>query len=538
MERTDVVVLGGGMAGCMVASTLRKRGIDVTVLEARQAGQPQPVVVGEAITEGSMLFLDHELGFGDWLRTHGFRKYGFDFLVLPRGEQAPAEPTFDDCHELLMSLTPVEKIPGAFRKLIPTWHVDRPKMNTELAVRAKAAGADVRHGAKVTGVEVGVRDHVVRYRDAGGDHAVACTWVYDCTGWRSVLGKQVANWHVVKDLPTASVWNRFRHVDDAADTWKTFNGIDRRRHTIHCSGEGFWIWWIHHDDEMTSVGVTWDTRQHSPDKSGSDRGFWEMIDKFPAVRKALAHAEPMEAFQGYGQLPHATDHWVSTDGYAILGDAGWFVDALYSTAIETVCRQIMASLPLVQAALDGEQPCARSTDRLNEEFLWLQRSVLAHNRFKYEEGWHQPHVLFQVALYELSEIAELYHLQAPSQWRKAVWDKHYRLQWGTRRRHDNLAWFMRTARADADRDLASGAPLAKALSPRVRDYYATWPLWNVPNMTPYFFIITKLWGYLERLGQRHWWFPDMLTMMTAPRPPRGLTGPVASEPAMMDQRAS
>lgn len=530
-----VVVVGGGMSGCMAALMLRRRGIEVTVLEAREADAAQPIVVGEAITEGSTLFLEHELGFGDWLREHGFRKYGFDFLVLPRGEDAPEEPSFDDCHELLMSLTPVERIPGAFRKLIPTWHVDRRMMNAELLTRAKAAGAEVHHGAKVTGVTLGEREHVVTYRDADGEHSLDAAWIYDCTGWRSLLGKQVAGWHLVKDLPTASVWNRFRHVDDHPDTWKTFNGIDRRRHTVHCSGEGFWIWWIHHNDEMTSVGVTWDTRVHQPDRTAPDRGFGEMIAKFPAVARALEGAEPMESFQGYGHLPHACEHWVSTDGYAIIGDAGWFVDAVYSTAIETVARQLMASLPLLQATLDGRTPCADTTDRLNEEFRWLQRTVLAHNRFKYEHAWHRPHALFQVTLYELSEIAELYHLQADGQWREDVRDRHYRLQWGTQRRHDKLVAFMESARADFHRDLERPVRLAKALSPRVRDYYATWPLWHLPNMTPYFFIITKLWGYLERFGQRYWWFPDMLTMMTPPRPPRMLAsrpGPsVAKEPA-------
>ena len=510
------------MAGCMAALMLQRRGIQTTVLESRGPLDEQRVVVGEAITEGSTVFFQHELGFGDWLSEHGFRKFGFDFLVLPRHADAPKEPTFDDCHELLMSLTPVERIPGAFRKLIPTYHVERPAMNAELRARAIAAGADIRFSAKVTDVALGDGHHTVRYEQDGEAHEVKAAWVYDCSGWRSLLGRQLGVYRLEQELPTASVWNRFEGVDASDDTWSTFGGINRRRHTVHCSGDGSWIWSIHHNDASTSLGVTYDRRMHQPDRQAPDRGFAEMIAKFPGVARALQGAQAQEAYQSYGHLAHGCDHWVSEKGYALIGDASWFVDAVYSTAIETVARQLMASLPLVEQALAGQPRCATTVATLNEEFMWLRKSVLAHNRFKYEQAWARPHTLFQVTLYELSEIAELYHLQCPTRWTRTHIDRHYRLQWGTKKRHDKLVAFMQEALVDGDRDLATAAPMRKALSPRVRDYYATWPLWHIPHATPYFFLITKIWGFAERFAQRYVWWPDLLTLMTAPRPPRML----------------
>jgi flavin-dependent dehydrogenase len=517
-DRSDVVVIGGGMAGCMAALMLRRRGLTVTVLESRRRDEPQKIVVGEAITEGSTLFFWHELGFRDWLDANAFRKFGFDFLVQPRHEGAPTGPTPDECHELLMSLVPLEKIPTAFGKLIPTYHVERPAMNAELLRRAVEAGADVRHGAKVTEVVFGEGTHEVRYEDADGPGVARGAWVYDCSGWRGQLARQLGIRRHVDALPTASVWNRFRNVDASPETWRTFAGIDRRRQTIHFCGAGFWIWWIHQRDGSTSVGVSYDTRQHQPDKQTPDRGFWEMIRKFPAVARALEHAEPLESFQGYGHLPHGCEHWVSARGYAIIGDAAWFVDALYSTAIETAARQLVATLPLVQAASRGERVDEVEVARLNDEFDHLQRAVLAHNRFKYEEAWHRPHVLFQVALYELSEIAELYNLQRAARWRPEVLARHYRLQWGTPMRVRNLEAFMADARADADRDLRSSRLLRKGLTPTLRVFLATYPLWVVPDATPTFFRITKLWGFLERWSQRYAWWPDLLALTTPPMP--------------------
>src|SRR6476620_7608874 len=122
----DVIVLGGGLVGSMAALLFERRGLKTLVLESRADGKEQKVVVGEAITEGSSLFLRHELGLTDWLKENAFRKFGFDFVTLPRGTK-PAE-TLEDCHELLLSTAPLEKVPQAIKRLIPTYHVERTGM--------------------------------------------------------------------------------------------------------------------------------------------------------------------------------------------------------------------------------------------------------------------------------------------------------------------------------------------------------------------------------------------------------------------------
>ncbi len=517
-DRTDIVVIGGGMTGCMAALMYRQRGYSVSVFESRTAGEPQRFVVGEALTEGTSVFLRHELGMSAWLMANAYRKFGFDFLIQPRYAGAPEGPHPDECHELLMSLVPFEKMPGAFRRLIPTFHVDRTLLDAELCRRAIEAGATVHHETKVIRVELGARDHVVHVSGPEGERTVHATWVLDCSGWKGLLSKQLGMRKRVEALPTASVWNRFKGVDASPETFQTFGGIDRRRQTIHFAGEGFWIWWIHQRDGLTSVGVTYDTRQHQPDRQPADRGFWEMIQKFPAVARALEGAEALEPFQAYGHLPHGSDHWVSANGYAILGDAGWFVDPLYSVGIETSARQLMALVPLLEGTRHGQPADEAEVDRLNEEYRHLQAGVLELNRFKYEEAWHRPHTLFQVVLYELGEIAELYHMQDVRQWRPEVLAKHYRLQWGSSARVSALKRFLDEARKDADRDRTLTAPIRKALSPTRRVYAVTWPLFALPGMTPWFFELTRAWGFLERWGQRVGF--DLLALQTRAMPPK------------------
>src|SRR5262249_38325951 len=127
--------------------------------------------------------------------------------------------------------------------------------------------------------------------------------------------------------------------------------------------------------------------------------------------------------------------------------------------------------------------------------------------------WHRPHVVMQTALYELGEIAELYHMQCPTQWKPDVLEKHYRLQWSTEARATAQRRFQESALADGERDLADGKLLKKALLPGKRVLAVTWPLWKLPHARPWFFMLTRAWGFAERIAQRSRIFPDGLRWM-------------------------
>jgi flavin-dependent dehydrogenase len=522
----DVAVIGGGFVASMAALMLRKRGLRVTCIETRTADQPLKAVVGEALTEGTSVFLRHELDLGDWLFANAYRKFGFDFVTQPRGRPAPR--VLDECHELLLSLTQFEKIPGAFKNLIPTFHVNRPLLDAEVRRRAQEAGAEYRFGTAVEQVMLGNEDPadptarpvhrvVVSEREGEAHSELRCRFVLDASGRRRVLGKQLGICRPMEGLETASIWNRFTNVRNDAEFWKTFHGIDRRRHTIHWTGAGFWFWWIHIDENTTSVGVSFDKNQHQPNVKADDRGFWEMANKFPALVEALAGAEPVEPFSYYAHLAHRSDHWVSTTGYAMIGDASAFADALYSVGIEMSCRQLVAVTPLVEAACAGERPCEKTVAKLNEEHELLSDSIRLLNKFKYEHAWHQPHVLMQTALYELAEIAELYHLQDRKHWTRENLERHYRLQWGCPHRRRRLVEFMTEAANDGKREFERPRLQAKGLIPGRVIYTVTWPLWQLPKARPYFFILTRTWGFMERLAQRWRLWPDFLTFMAGRR---------------------
>ncbi|RZL08137.1 MAG: FAD-dependent oxidoreductase, partial [Rubrivivax sp.] len=80
---TDVLIMGGGLAGMTLALQLRRRlpALNVLVLERRS--HPVPVAchkVGESSVEIGAHYFEHTLGLGEHLQGEQLRKFGFRFF--------------------------------------------------------------------------------------------------------------------------------------------------------------------------------------------------------------------------------------------------------------------------------------------------------------------------------------------------------------------------------------------------------------------------------------------------------------------------
>ena len=122
-EQTDVVVLGGGLAGLSLAIQLRQRdpSIAVTVLERRTHPVREAAFkVGESTVEIGAHYFAHVLGLREHLETQQLRKFGFRFFFSEGRED------LDQCTELGVS----ELLPT------PSWQLDRGRFENFLGEQA------------------------------------------------------------------------------------------------------------------------------------------------------------------------------------------------------------------------------------------------------------------------------------------------------------------------------------------------------------------------------------------------------------------
>ncbi|MBO9581306.1 MAG: FAD-dependent monooxygenase [Sphingobium sp.] len=175
----DVVVVGAGPVGLLLAIELGVGGADVLVLDRLAA--PSTAIKGSSVgplgaealrrrNMGPALAEAEDRAFaargpaGASMRTQALRSRGH-FAALP----LPAEPARE-----------IE------RRMI--W-VDQQGIEAILSARAAALGVEVRRGCEVTGFEQGDAGVTVRWTSPEGADSVTCAWLAGCDGGRSVVRK-------------------------------------------------------------------------------------------------------------------------------------------------------------------------------------------------------------------------------------------------------------------------------------------------------------------------------------------------------------
>ena len=352
MKRVDVAVLGGGLAGNLLARQLRRHVPDASVAIVERATE-RAYKVGESTVEIATQYLVRRLGLSTYVYKEHLPKNGLRFFFDREGRDG-------DLTEL--SELGVHGLPP-----YPSFQLDRARLEADLLAMNREAGVDVYLGASVTDLALdgAARAHEITLQGGDAPQALRARWVVDASGRAGLLAKRLDLRVPETEHRVGAAWGRYhglRDMDDlstpGASEWRA-----RARHTSrvlstnHFCYPGYWIWLIPLREGLTSVGVVaeasrWDRRLSRPARAGDDP-LATFVRAHRGVGSLLEGAEQVD-HGAFGQLSFRTKTFFSGERWGLVGDAAAFPDPFYSPGSDFIAIENDLLTDLIARDLAGE----------------------------------------------------------------------------------------------------------------------------------------------------------------------------------------
>lgn len=378
----DVAILGGGLAGLTLARQLlmQRQETRIAVIEKREFPVDETTCkVGESTVEIGAHYFGEVLQLKKHLTDDQLPKFGLRFF-------------FRDAYQ---SLSEATEVGGSEFFSAPSYQVDRGRLENYLAEEDAQMGATLFGGSKTKSVtlqsEANVAaGHEITFVRNDEEKTIRSRWVVDASGRAAFLKRKLG---LTEDLghEVNAAWFRIDEniqIDCWSDDqqWQSLIGKVPRRwlSTNHLMGEGYWVWLIPLATGSTSIGIVADPRIHKLSTFNSFEKSMSWLEEFePDCFDSIdPHREKVQDFLAMKNLAKGSRQVFSSDRWALVGEAGVFLDPFYSPGSDFIAIGNTMVTKMIMEDLGG-RPLEHLAPTLQSIFLTLFQNNLITYRDQY-----------------------------------------------------------------------------------------------------------------------------------------------------------
>ncbi|MDQ3047801.1 MAG: tryptophan 7-halogenase [Bacteroidota bacterium] len=325
-EKTDVLVIGAGPAGCIAASIVHKNGLKVHVVEKMKFPR---FVIGESLLPRVMDHLD-ETGLLEDVKAGGFQeKFGAKFVM----EDKVCDFNFAD----------------QFTKgWTWTYQVPRSEFDHILAKGVAKKGVPVEFESTVTSIQFNDDESsITTVEDSNGNKKlIEARYIIDASGYGRVIPNMLG---LNKQSSFDPRKTHFTHFKDPNRP----EGVEGNRITVVVHRQQIWIWIIPFSNGNTSVGFVGDPEFFQDYPEGPEERMRAIVADCDFLRERFKDQEMVLAprtIEGYA----ITSTKFFGTGFVTAGNATEFLDPVFSSGVTFAMESGSTAAKIVSRKLKGE----------------------------------------------------------------------------------------------------------------------------------------------------------------------------------------
>ncbi|ESK89117.1 radh flavin-dependent halogenase [Moniliophthora roreri MCA 2997] len=338
---TRILVIGGGPSGSYAAAALAREGFEVTVLEREHFPRYH---IGESMIPSFKAFLSF-IGAKEKVENRGFTVKPGAAIKLNQFKQ-----------EGYTNFV-------AFDKENSAWNVVRSELDEILLRHAAACGAHVYEGVSVNGIQFSSSNPLQPVAATwtmkdGQSGTISFEYLVDASGRTGVMStKYLKNRKMNESLRNLAVWSYWRNAGMYSP------GTERENAPWFeaLTDESGWAWFIPLHNGTVSVGFVQEEKlirskkadmSVGPEENKSTKHYFEQLKSAPGLLRLLEGATCTGVVRSAGDYSYSAPQYAGPH-YRIVGDAGAFIDPLFSSGVHLAFTSGLSAACTIAASIRG-----------------------------------------------------------------------------------------------------------------------------------------------------------------------------------------